>query len=83
MNSDIEGILNDELGYIFPVIYRIQKNKMGFHGREVPPELKEEFIEGMIKLCRSEFEMNLDKSTYQRELLDFFETDTENLHYSQ
>ncbi|MFW6140952.1 MAG: hypothetical protein ACOC53_00145 [Candidatus Saliniplasma sp.] len=73
VESDIECILNDKLGYVIPVIYRIQKNKMGFHGRRIPPDLEDQFVRGMMKLCRTEFEIDIDGPLYEQKLHTFVE----------
>ncbi|MFO7792864.1 MAG: hypothetical protein R6W73_07810 [Candidatus Saliniplasma sp.] len=75
MCSKIECILDDKLGYVVPVIYRIQKDKMGLHGREIPSELKGEFIEGMVKLGRSEFEIEIDAPSCENKLRAFIDND--------
>jgi len=73
----MNGVLNDQLGYIIPVIYRIQKNEMGFHGKKIPPELQDQFVEGMIKLCRCEFEMDIDDPMYESKLQRFVEVNSD------
>jgi len=74
MVSDVEEVLNDKLGYLIPVIYRVQKNKIGLHDEEIPPELRDQFVKGMIKLCRTEFEMDIDDPSYEEKLHRFVET---------
>ncbi|MFW5904129.1 MAG: hypothetical protein ACOC89_03520 [Candidatus Saliniplasma sp.] len=73
VESDIECILNDELGHVIPVVYRIQKDKMGFHGRHIPLDLEDQFVKGMMKLCRTEFEIDIDGPLYEQKLHAFVE----------
>ncbi|MGM0405405.1 MAG: hypothetical protein ACQEQM_04615 [Thermoplasmatota archaeon] len=74
---NISEVLNDQLGYVVPVIYRIQKDNMGLHGKKIPHELRDQFVEGMIKLCRSEFEMDFDDPSYEIKLHRFVEANSD------
>lgn len=73
----VYDVLNDKLAYVAPVLYNIQKKKMGLHGKEIPQDLKEEFVKGMIKLSRSEFEIDIDAPSYEQKLRTLVEMHTQ------
>jgi len=75
--NDINGILNDKLGYLVPLLYNIQKKKMGLYGKKIPVDLKDDFVEGMIKLSRSEFEFDIDGPSHEQKLRTFVEMHTQ------
>ncbi len=74
--AELKGVMNDKLAYLVPVLYNIQKSKMGLHGREIPSDIKDEFVRGMIKLCRSEFEIDIDDPSYEQNIYCFIEKTT-------
>lgn len=66
MESRVKKMLESELGDIAPVVVRMEKEKMGIQGDEIPDELKEQFIEGVVSLCKSELDVKLSSEMEEK-----------------
>lgn len=62
MPSELEDILEDRVGNLAPTVIEREKRKMGLAGEEIPDNMKEDFIQGLIFVCQSEVKIDIGES---------------------
>ncbi|MBS3816572.1 MAG: hypothetical protein KGY76_03300 [Candidatus Thermoplasmatota archaeon] len=62
MSSQMEQILSKRVGNLAPTVIQIEKKKLGLTGEEIPEDIKEDFIQGVICVCQNEVQIDVDRN---------------------
>lgn len=66
MDSELEDVLRERLGSLAPTVIEIQKRKLGLRGEEVPDDIREDFVRGLVFTCQNEVDIEVDSHLQER-----------------